>query len=145
MSEKNVTVTVKTKRGSLVTVRGDSVSEFLANAEDAINQGMDNVVLMLEDSILRQDAVEIVQETLGATVITPQAATPFAPVAPPASPYSPSAVSASRQCIHGIMTKRTGEGQWGPYKAYMCPTPKGTPDQCKPVYLKATDPEWQTF
>jgi hypothetical protein len=83
--EKNVTVTVKTKRGSLVTVRGDSPQEFIQNASAAIDAGMETIVKMLEDSIIFvDDAVGLVSSSLGATIVesTPQEAS-FAPVPPP--------------------------------------------------------------
>lgn len=50
-----------------------------------------------------------------------------------------------RSCKHGVMSQRTGSGAKGPWKAYMCPSPKGTPDQCEPVWLRRNDPEWNTF
>lgn len=52
---------------------------------------------------------------------------------------------ASRSCNHGEMTRRSGQGAKGPWKAYMCPSPKGTPDQCDPVFLRRNDPEWNSF
>jgi len=27
----------------------------------------------------------------------------------------------------------------------MCPTAKGTPDQCDPVFIRRNDAEWNTF
>lgn len=33
-------------------------------------------------------------------------------------------------CQHGPMVFREGVGAKGPWKAYFCPTPKGTPGQC---------------
>lgn len=85
--EKNITVTVKTKRGSLVTVRGDSPAEFIQNAQTAIDAGMDVTVKLLEDSIINQDdALSIVTSTLGATIVDSNTETAsFAPVPPPAA------------------------------------------------------------
>jgi hypothetical protein len=51
----------------------------------------------------------------------------------------------AKSCTHGIMTKRQGAGAKGPWKGYMCPTPKGTPDQCEPVFIRRNDAEWNTF
>jgi hypothetical protein len=142
--EKNITVTVKTKLGSLVTIRGDEPQEFVDRVMAASGAGFALAVSAFEELINepKPDAVQVVVDTLGAEVIQPPA---FAPVTPPAPVHQAVAQSTSRQCAHGVMTKRTGEGQWGPYKAYMCPTPKGTPDQCKAIYLKTSDPEWNTF
>lgn len=37
-------------------------------------------------------------------------------------------------CRHGQMTFRSGNKNGKPWTAYFCPTPKGTPDQCEPVW-----------
>ena len=50
-----------------------------------------------------------------------------------------------KSCKHGVMSQRTGSGAKGPWKAYMCPSPKGTPDQCEPVWLRRGDAEWNSF
>lgn len=44
----------------------------------------------------------------------------------------------TRQCSHGEMAYRTGRSQkdGGTWKAFMCPTPKGTPNQCAPQWIK---------
>lgn len=52
---------------------------------------------------------------------------------------------AGRSCKHGVMSQRTGSGAKGPWKAYMCPSPKGTPDQCEPVWIRRNDPDWNAF
>ncbi len=51
----------------------------------------------------------------------------------------------AKKCHHGVMTKRQGAGAKGPWKGYMCPSPKGTPDQCEPVFIRRNDAEWSTF
>jgi hypothetical protein len=51
----------------------------------------------------------------------------------------------AKRCSHGIMTKRQGSGAKGPWKGYMCPSPKGTPDQCQPVFIRRNDAEWESF
>lgn len=50
-----------------------------------------------------------------------------------------------KSCKHGVMSQRTGSGAKGPWKAYMCPSPKGTPDQCEPVWIRRNDPDWNSF
>jgi len=147
MTEKNVTVTVKTKNGSLVTIRGDEPEEFVARVQAAVAASLQDAVFAFEELVTESNAVATVINTLGGEVLPPPAVpvsanAQFAPVQPPVNTVT---TQLGRSCAHGQMTKRAGEGQWGPYKAYYCPTPKGTPDQCKPVYLKATDPEWNSF
>lgn len=149
MSEKNYVVNVKNKNGTIVTFRADTATELNQTISDFIEAGMEFGVANVESLLLgtatsAPSAVDVVAEAFNARVIHP---TTFAPVAPPAgvATQSAGAGTSSRNCMHGEMTKRTGDGQWGPYKAYYCPTPKGTPDQCKPIYVKPNDPDFATF
>lgn len=48
-------------------------------------------------------------------------------------------------CVHGVRKAVKGNGAKGEWRAYMCPTPKGTPNQCDPVWLKQGSPEWNAF
>ena len=155
--ERNISFTVKTREGSLVTFRGDDVADFVARVSDATSSdSMIDAINMLE-SIIRNGssavlttAAATVVNTLGGEVISTPENPNFAPVAPPqaAAPVAaPAAVQAGqRMCAHGVMTKRTGTGQYGEWRGYFCPTPKGTPDQCSPVYLKKSQKaEWDAF
>jgi len=146
--ESNYVVNVKTKVGTIITVRGSDATEFENNINALISNGVNNSIAAMEELFLGTQPsqsstarINTVVDALGGTVISE---TPFAPVAPP-SVVGVTAGSASRTCIHGVMTKREGVGPYGPYKAYMCPTAKGTPDQCKAIYLKTNDPDYATF
>jgi hypothetical protein len=72
----------------------------------------------------------------------------------PAAPAAFTAAAASTEapnCAHGPRNALSKVGQYGLWKGWMCPTPKGTPDQCKPVYLNApgkaghNPTEWNSF
>lgn len=54
-----------------------------------------------------------------------RAAAPAAPSGPPAP-----------QCPHGEKVYREGNGAKGPWKAWFCPSPKGTPGQCKADFIR---------
>lgn len=41
----------------------------------------------------------------------------------------------SRDCKHGQMVYRSGSKNGRTWEAFFCPTPQGTPDQCKPNFL----------
>jgi hypothetical protein len=41
-----------------------------------------------------------------------------------------------KTCKHGEMTYRSGEKNGKTWKAYMCPSPKGTVDQCEPQFIR---------
>ena len=45
-------------------------------------------------------------------------------------------ISADKQCKHGNMSFKSGTGAKGPWKGWFCPSPKGTPDQCQPVFIR---------
>jgi hypothetical protein len=156
--ESSYVVNVKTKVGTIITVRGNDATEFENNINALIGNGVNNSIAAMEELFLGTQPsqsstarINTVVDALGGTVIseTPisvaEATATFAPVAPPSNGNTFTAGTASRSCIHGVMTKREGVGPYGPYKAYMCPTAKGTPDQCKAIYLKANDPDYATF
>ncbi|SIC88462.1 hypothetical protein [Mycobacteroides abscessus] len=68
--------------------------------------------------------------------------TPSAPAAPaqPRSNAPAAAQSApggdTRQCKHGEMQYKTGSKNGRTWKGFFCPTPKDTPDQCSPEFLR---------
>jgi hypothetical protein len=39
-----------------------------------------------------------------------------------------------KKCNHGERVYRTGNGNYGPYKAWYCPLEKNDPDKCKAIY-----------
>lgn len=89
-----------------------------------------------------------------ATLIGGNATAPAAPVTqapPPTSwPSAPAPAPAfanatAPQCSHGPRTGRSGTGAKGPWKAWFCPTPKGTPDQCEAIFLNRNSPDWNSF
>lgn len=151
MTEKNYVVNVKTKNNTIFTVRADSASELNENIKDVINSSTHDHVLALEELLLGQtaptqtpDAVSIVTEALGATVISETPIPPFAPVPPPPVASTASQVGA-RMCTHGAMVGRKGNGAKGEWKGLFCPTPKGTVGQCDPVWLNRSMPEWASI
>jgi hypothetical protein len=60
----------------------------------------------------------------------------------PAAPFQSATVP---NCAHGPMTARSGTSAKGPWKAWMCPTAKGTPGQCAPNFLNRGTPEFNNF
>ncbi|SIJ94423.1 Uncharacterised protein [Mycobacteroides abscessus subsp. abscessus] len=68
--------------------------------------------------------------------------TPTAPAAP-AQPRSNAPLPAqsapggdTRQCKHGEMQYKTGSKNGRTWKGFFCPSPKDTPDQCSPEFLR---------
>lgn len=150
--ESNYVVNVKTKVGTIITVRGNDSTEFESNINALVGNGVNNSIAAMEELFLgvqpSNSGINTVVNALGGTVIseTPiPVAGGFAPIVPPTHAGGVTAGTASRACIHGNMTKREGEGPYGHYKAFMCPTEKGTVGQCKAIYLKPNDPDYATF
>lgn len=150
MTEKNYVVNVKTKAGTIVTARGDTADELVNNINGLIAVGAEEAIATLEQLLTgvtpvppSNSGVDTVLASLGGTVVseTPIAPAPaFAPVPPPAAPAA--TVAGQKMCQHGAMIGRKGMGSKGEWKGYMCPTPKGTPDQCQPQWITKRDPEW---
>lgn len=70
------------------------------------------------------NAQGVLKEALGATPVE-QSAVKSAP-----------ASSGGKACKHGEMTFRNGTSAKGPWKGHFCPSPKGTPDQCEPQFIR---------
>lgn len=145
MTEKNYVLNVKTAAGTIFTVRGDTASELQENILAVFTTAVNEQVSELESLLASRthNAVDVVKNTLGATVVkeTPTTAPSFAPVPPPSGPVG----VGSRTCIHGTMIGRKGNGAKGEWKGFFCPTPKGTADQCQPQWLTKKDVEWSTI
>lgn len=45
-------------------------------------------------------------------------------------------IAADKTCKHGNMSFKSGTGAKGPWKGWFCPSPKGTPDQCQPIFIR---------
>jgi hypothetical protein len=139
MTEKNVTVTVKTRLGSLVTLRADEPQEFADRVDAAASVGFAIAVAAYESLITEATTPTVIDEVaaaLGATVIAAPA--PLAPVTPvaPADVFSPT-------CRHGVKKHKAGQGAKGPWQAWMCPSPKGTSDQCQPQWIRQGEAGWK--
>ena len=148
-NESNFSFTTKIDGSDLLTVRGDTYDDFLAHA---ISLASVPSVLRLVNILSGEaapaapahpidQAVAAVASGLGGSVVGDPFGGSFEPVAPP----KPVASAGDRACSHGVMVKRAGESEKGPWRAFFCPTPKGTPDQCKAVFLKRGTPEWAAF
>jgi hypothetical protein len=145
MTEKNYVVNVKTAVGTIITVRADSAEELATNIGGLVSQGLNDHVGALEELFVgakaKPSAVDTVVASLGGGVVEEK---PFAPKTPPAG-TTPSTGIGNKNCIHGTMIKRTGNGAKGEWRAYFCPTPKGTEGQCNAVFAKQGSAEWQSF
>jgi hypothetical protein len=137
-SESTFVANVKTKKGTIVTVRGDDFDSFVGNISAAVAGNIDNVIGALEEQMLGTEAVaetniNYAARALGATVV--ESRDTFAPVPPPTqttqSPSAPAAV-----CAHGPMVRRTaGKGPRAGKDFWACTAAQYAPDKCKPVNI----------
>lgn len=127
--------------GDLFTVRGDSFDEFHTNLAHA---GA-NLQAFITDVSVLQAAGHAAPLVNNSTPAAPAWAAPQATGWEQASPPPAAANAAVPVCAHGPRTPRAGNGTNGPYKAWFCPTPKGTPGQCSPIFLNKGTPEYNAF
>ena len=113
----------------LINLRADNPEEFKSIAEWTV----ENAALFVNV----QAALAAVPPALAGNVTKTQVQNE--PVqqqggwAQPQTQQPPSFAQPNNQgpaCQHGPMVFREGVGAKGPWKAYFCPTPKGTPGQC---------------
>lgn len=59
-----------------------------------------------------------------------------APAVAPAAPQPQVVEGQTPECKHGLMQFRSGNGAKGPWKGWMCPSPQGAPDKCRPIFVR---------
>lgn len=133
MANANFQVSSKLPDGRIFVIAADTSTEFKQNLAQILGDvGAESLITTMAQSIE------------GAPTSIDQAISNLATLG--AKPISASTTAPSgRVCKHGDMTRRTGSGAKGPWKAFMCPSPKGTPDQCDPIWIRRNEPEWSTF
>lgn len=156
----NFQVSSKLNDGRIFVIAGETYSEFKANLTSLLGE-------MDAESMLTTMAASLVGPTSsgGQVYSIPTSGVQGTPGLPTSQPSVPSMEMANANiaaafpgstvvathaptakiCAHGEMTKRSGTGPKGPWKAFMCPSPKGTPNQCDPVWVRRNEPEWSTF
>jgi hypothetical protein len=145
-----------------LTIGADSPEELRANL--AGFAGLDvntDAAALVTAAASKLQSFWTAKDTLGAQVVAPpqsftpqqaanvqqyqQSAAQPAPVGPatqyitgqPAAPVVPQQQAAqppAPSCQHGQMTFRSGTKNGKDWSGYFCPTPRGTPGQCKPVF-----------
>ena len=122
---------------SLRTIQGYSMEEYKEARQELIDD--------LEGDL---EAIQLAKAVGNAAPLAPfHEASPTPPVAatPAAPDANPFASATVPNCAHGPMTARSGTSAKGPWKAWMCPTAKGTPGQCAPNFLNRGTPEFNNF
>jgi len=146
MSEKNYVINVKTKAGTIFTVRADSAAELNANVQDVVNNATNQYVVALEELLtdnVAPNPVATVQAAFpGSTVITAPAPT-FTPQPvitttsaniPVSTPEPVEQATGAPVCRHGQMAWVAPANK--PWKGWFCPQPKDATDKCPPQFVK---------
>lgn len=136
MSEPKHKITTKVL-GDLRTVQADTYEEYQVELDKAIaGLGKDLEFVQMAHAV--NNAAPLTQAqpapAAPAPVVQAQDWGQQAPVTPPA----PTAVGTDKtMCAHGPRTRRSGTSQYGEWRAYFCPQPKGSPDACEAIFLQA--------
>lgn len=148
MTESALTVTLKAGGGyeaPWLVIRADTPEQLTQRLDAVIEKGIDAAVILAAQSLAREwggntapavSGQANVESTLGGQVVQDTPGFTSAPQQPAApAPAAPSGGLAPI-CQHGAMNYKSGEKNGRTWQAYMCPTPKGTPDQCSPQWVK---------
>lgn len=131
----------------LINIRASTAEELSMHLE-----GLAEVSGQIASTRVALEQVRIIAP-LSTGVFTPQAVVtnsqmdePVWATTPPPAPFSgpvgntgqptpPPVVQATPTCVHGNRIHRSGTSKktGQPYSFWACPTPQGTPDQCKPA------------
>lgn len=119
-------VSYKTPSGDMINVRAntaDELSVLLEGIGDYSTQ-----IAATQQKVLVAYNVNPLSTTSSTTNTAPR------PSSSP-TPISPTTGTAAPTCVHGTRIRREGVSKTTgkPYAFWACPTPQGTPDQCKPV------------
>ena len=140
-TEAPISITVKTAAGSLVTVRaenGDELDQVVALSLESLSSAVHEL-----EAAVKPNNTAIPPNPQMAAIATAFGATEVAPFVPAAYAH---VTDGQRVCPHGMMTRIHGlTGKFGPYKGHFCPAKQGDMTKCTTQYIKANQPEWNSF
>jgi len=116
-------VNFKTADGTLINLYAATVTELESGLADLSMNSMNIKATALELGSVKASAPAAAAPTV-ASIAQSFNATPVAPA------------GGAQTCAHGEMVYKTGTSTKGPWKGYMCPTPKGATDKCDPIFIR---------
>lgn len=119
-------VSYKTPTGDMINVRANTADELSVLLE-GVGDYSTQIAATQQKIVLSYNLNPL--STSSSTAST----APMASSAP--TPVSLTSGTAAPTCVHGARIFRQGvsKSTGKPYAFWACPTPQGTPDQCKPV------------
>ena len=136
---------------SLRTIQGYSIEEYREARQELIDElAGDLEAVQLAKAVgnaapLGQGGPAVAEIPTFAPAAPAPVPVAVAPAPAPGFDANPFASATVPNCAHGPMTARSGSSAKGPWKAWMCPTAKGTPGQCAPNFLNRGTPEFNNF
>ena len=137
MEDWKLQVSYKTPAGDMINVRANTADELSVLLE-GVGDYSTQVAAVQRLVVGAYNAAPLGTTGLTAGITPSQFSAPIqqaaVSVGAPPSAVTP-AGTASPTCIHGARIFRQGVSKTSgkPYAFWACPTPQGTPDQCKPV------------
>ena len=123
-SDTKFQVNYKLNDGTLINLYATDVKELETGLND----------LSMVAALIKSTAGELGGSS-APTTASVAAAFNATPVATSVQDVATSAGSAP-VCKHGPMTYKTGTSAKGPWRAWMCPSPKGAPDKCETSWIR---------
>jgi hypothetical protein len=121
-------VNIKTPGGTLLNVYAATTQE--------LEYGLDLLVKKAQDILDIENLYKAANTVVQASPTTQSTSAVVNVTSTPAPPVV-SEPSHAPGCKHGPMIYRESKpGAAKAWRAYFCPTPKGTPDQCEPQWIK---------
>jgi hypothetical protein len=136
--EWKLQVSYKTPSGDMINVRANT-SDELSVLLEGIGDYSTQIASVHQKVVAQYNLTPLSTSSSTASTAPQQFSTPTQAQAPSFTQAPPSPVNASGQasptCQHGARIFRQGVSKTTgkPYAFWACPTPQGTPDQCKPV------------
>jgi hypothetical protein len=147
-SEAGFSLNHRAANGAQITVRGDDWISFVGNLKAALGDREADDISNAYLDVLRSafpgaggnvqapPSVVTTSEEEAQAVSTLRDAGLIKSEPWDVQPAEPAA-SQPPVCFHGPRTYRSGTGKNGkPWQAWMCPSPKGTPGQCEPEWIR---------
>lgn len=123
MEDWKLQVSYKTPGGDMINVRANTADEL-----SVLLEGIGDYSIQIA-SVQRLVAAAYNAAPLSTPNSTPNTAPALS--SPPSSATPP---SSGPTCIHGPRVFKSGSKNGKAWSGWMCPAPKGTPDQCPPAW-----------
>lgn len=120
---------------AMLNLRGESAQELKYHLGEAAEGDFVQALTHLDTTLAAGSAAASVTSASAPPPQPPaQYQQPAQQAGPPQQGYQQ---TAAPTCPHGTRSFKNGVGARGPWAAYFCPLPKGTPGACDPEWVKA--------